>query len=297
MSLINKIKELFEKIPCNDVKTDCGKVIRFSVDGVSEITEDGLEVIKNGLFFSGEDSFYIKDGELIEGLNFYDVFLKDGPAAHIISKESGKINEGDKLTIGGLEAGPGEYVINDGRILFVKEDGVIEKIKTKKEIMANKKRFSATKKFEDAEAMEIMEVTIVADELVEGGSAIVIDESLNVDEAYTGELEVDGMTVAIDAGVISSVAAEEFVEEAVEEAVEEVVEEMSTEVEEVVEELSAVETRVEELFSKIEGLEKINLELSEKVAELLGEPSEEKTNTKLDFKKSSRASKIDFFKK
>jgi hypothetical protein len=285
MSLIKKIQDLFTEASHNDIKMDCGRVLRFSNESVSEITEDGLNELKSG-FFTSEGKGYFIGETVLSSFDFIDVLLKDGPFAHVISVKSGEISEGDKLIINGFEASPGEYPISDGKILFVDEQGIITQIKTKKEIMANKKRFSALKKFEEAEAVEAVEITIVAEELVEGAEVVVIDENLTVEESYTGTLEVDGVDMVIAEGVLT-----EIVEPAAEEVVEEVVEAEPTE------EFKAVLEKVEALFSKIEALESDNKNLKAEVMKFSSEPSAEPTKTKVDFKKADKTSKLEFFSK
>jgi len=68
-----------------------------------------------------------EDMESVEE-KFYDVFLKNGGAAHVINTVEGKMSEGDKMTIDGLEAAAGEYELSSGEVLTVGESGVIEAI-------------------------------------------------------------------------------------------------------------------------------------------------------------------------
>jgi hypothetical protein len=185
MSLISKIKSLFEEeivtVSTVDVKTADGKILR-----VSDVAVDGTVVEINE-----EGEVAVEDGTYV---------LENGVSLVVVA---GIITE---IIPAETEEAPAETVTE--------------------EMSAKRKRFSAKKssrKFEgeEAEAVEAEgEITVVAEEIVEGAEVIVIDENLEVVEDFTGELEVvvEGVEelVVVEEGVIVSVeevAAEDTVTE------------------------------------------------------------------------------------
>lgn len=158
---IKAINELFADEPVEgevpmtlDVKTADGRILRVSdmaVDAtVVEITEDGEVPLE-------DETYTLEDGnqivvvagvitEIIPGEaedkeaedaeadepemmeKFYDVFLKDGKAAHVVNTKEGEMNVGDKFTIEGKDALPGNYELSTGEVLAVGEAGVIDSI-------------------------------------------------------------------------------------------------------------------------------------------------------------------------
>lgn len=152
MSLIKKIKQLFEEIDVVDevkfvdLKSVDGAILRVSDLAVGasivEITEDGEVPLEDGEYKLDDGVVLVVEAGVIaeikeaeaeaeddEGLQeFYDVMFKDGGVGNVINSKDNEINVGDKLMSKGVEVGPGEYELNTGQKLFVGEAGVINSI-------------------------------------------------------------------------------------------------------------------------------------------------------------------------
>ena len=76
-----------------------------------------------------EDVVDVVEEELSEVELFMEITLKDGPIVHIVTAKEGSIDVNDKMMLDGVEAPANEYNTNDGRILVVGENGVINEIK------------------------------------------------------------------------------------------------------------------------------------------------------------------------
>jgi len=155
--------------------------------------------------------------------------------------------------------------------------------------LSKKNRFSAKVKFEDAVVIE--DITIVAEEIKEGQEVLVIDENLQVVEDYSGEVEVNGVEITIEEGVIAEVS-EEVVETELEEKVKE--EEMGEhedekkeELEEEVKEEEMAEEKVELTEEEVMKFVQPKLdEILEMIAEVKAgmKPEKEELEEKKEFK-------------
>ncbi len=172
MSLLEKIKMIFESNSTEvvapitdieaakfvDVKTDSGRILRITDmtvgSAVVEITESGEAELEDGSYMleSGveilveagkiaeikepvaEDA--MPDDETTEEMTetFMDITLKDGPIAHIVTAMEGSINKGDRMMIDQVEARPGTYKTNDGRVITIGDAGVIQEVALDSEV-------------------------------------------------------------------------------------------------------------------------------------------------------------------
>jgi hypothetical protein len=137
----------------------------------------------------------------------------------------------------------------------------------------NHKRFSAFSKIEQDVNTE---VTIVAEELVEGAEVVVIDETLSPNTSYTGEVTTEaGKTISIEEGVISSIESEAPAKEE-EVAMEVKEEEKVVKEEEIIEEKAAYSITPEEQTAIVSEVMQI---LEGKLEEIYSMIAELKTTT------------------
>jgi hypothetical protein len=103
----------------------------------------------------------------------------------------------------------GEHTLSDGTVLTV-EGGIVTVITKaangEQEMKKSRKRFKGVRKMaEEGAALEVEEITVVAEEIAVGEDVVVIDEQLNVLEDFTGEIVVDEEVVVIEEGEITEV--------------------------------------------------------------------------------------------
>ena len=168
--------------------------------------EGGIKVtITNGIL---TDLVEVEEEEVEVEETFMDITLKDGGFVHIVTAIEGSYSAGDKMLLDGTEAGPGEYLTNDKKVIVVGDFGVISEVKD-----------SAEQTVEEKDVL----------------------------------------------GVVNN--------------------------------LKELISQVKELKSQFEDLKQENTSLKERVQKFAGEPSEDKTETKVSFGKVNKEEKLKFFAK
>jgi hypothetical protein len=287
--------------------------VEFTVEEIEKIHKDFMKNLTNKEIYNEEhDNTRISDKSyLLEAL-----LIDTDNKVKMIKDDYGiEVPKGTLFTITQIEDKEYYNYLVENDMLGLSLEGFLglklSEQKNKKQTMSKKvqrlskkNRFSAKVKFEDAVVIE--DITIVAEEIKEGQEVLVIDENLVVVEDYSGEVEVNGVEITIEEGVITEVAegTEEVVETELEEEVKE--EEMAEEKEELEEEV-----KEEELEEKVELTEeevmkfvqpKID-EILEMIAEIkasttpAGEVEEEKkefkfSDTEIRARKAMRLSEI-----
>lgn len=149
-------------------------------------------------------------------------FNVEGKASdeEVVIVADGELKEGDKVGVidetgEKMDDFTGEVKTESGEVVSISE-GTIENVEEKKDEEpekkvfskeGKKKRFNFSMEAEEGKTEEGEAVTVVANEdaLTEGVPVVVINDSLEVDEAFTGVV-VDGKEkVTIDGGVITAV--------------------------------------------------------------------------------------------
>jgi FtsZ-binding cell division protein ZapB len=212
-----------------------------------------------------------------EEMTFIDVKTNDGRILRVTEMVIGGMvkeltEDGEIELVGELE-----FITENGFIVMVK-DGVIEDIK--EPVM---EEMEEEVKVEMANVMRTDGVAIYYEgtELVVGETKLFLDEAMTQPAPEGEHLLEGGIKVTIENGVLTEM--EEVKEE------EEVVEEFGNVV------LSAIES----LRTEIQSLKAENQKLSERFNKFASEPSDEPTNTKVDFstldKKQIRDERLKFF--
>ena len=231
--------------------------VEFTVEEIEKIHKDFMKNLTNKEIYNEEhDNSRISDKSyLLEAL-----LIDTDNKVKMIKNDYGiDVPKGTLFTITQIEDKEYYDYLVENDMLGLSLEGFLglklSEQKNKKQTMSKKvqrlskkNRFSAKVKFEDAVVVE--DITILAEEIKEGQEVLVIDENLAVVEDYSGEVEVNGVEVVIEEGVITEVAevSEEVVETELEEEVKE--EEMAEQDDEKKEELG--EVKEEELEEKVE---------------------------------------------
>jgi hypothetical protein len=199
--------------------------VEFTIDEIENIHKDFMKNLTNKEIYNEEhDNTRISDKSyLLEAL-----LIDTDNKVKMIKDDYGiDVPKGTLFTITQIEDKEYYDYLVENDMLGLSLEGFLglklSEQKNKKQIMSKKvqrlskkNRFSAKVKFEDAVVIE--DVTIVAEEIKEGQEVLVIDENLQVVEDYSGEVEVNGMEVTIEEGVIAEVS-EEVIETELEDEV------------------------------------------------------------------------------
>jgi len=233
-------------------------------------------------------------------MEFVDVKTKDGRIMRVpdlaVEAPVVEITEDGEVAVE-----DGDYELEDGTVLKVVGGLIAEIMPAAEEDEDGEvvtEEMNKTEKFYDVFLKNGGKAHVINTEegkMNEGDKMVIEGE-----EAAPGEYELNsGETLTVgEEGVIDSIkTADETVEDDAKNAAEEAVEEADEEVQGIVNNLKDLVKQIKDLKSQFEKIENENKELKEQFSKFADAPSDEPTNTKVDFKAASKEEKLKFFRK